>query len=89
MFYIYVLRKTEICCNYCGAKMKTDGTTTSPPTKPATTEGFAPVNTVLEAAGPLNVRTMGSLPLSTGEENHPTAKPDEFLIQDTPMGGAN
>ena len=85
MFYIYVLRKTEICCRYCGATMTTDGTATKPPT---TTEKFTPVNTKLEAAGPMNTRLMGALPLATDELNHPKAGADEYLIQDTPMGQA-
>ena len=93
MFYVYVLRKTQICCHYCGAVTGSDGTTMKPPTTapvtPTTTEGFAPVNTKLEALGPMDTRTLGALPLATGEKNHPQAGANEFLIDDTALGGAN
>jgi hypothetical protein len=84
MFYLYVLRKTEICCRYCGATTTTDGTVTKPPQK----EGFAPVNTKLEAAGPMDVRSLGALPLATDEKNHPHAGPNEYLIDDSAIGRA-
>ena len=91
VFFVFALKKSDVCCSYCGAVMSHDGTAKKPPTTtPATTttEGFAPVNTVLTPLSPMDVRTMGALPLATGEENHKRAGPNEFLIQDTPMGQA-
>jgi len=63
--------------------------TPATPAAPTTTEGFAPVNTKLEALSPMNVRTLGSLPLATAEMNHPQAGPDQFLLDQTAIGGAN